>query len=187
MVGLFLGIPIAFCLGLSSVLTIYFLGDLPLMIIGQMIYAAADSFSLMAIPFFMLAGNLMGSGGISNRLVDFANIFFGRTTGGMGMVAVVTSMFFAAISGSGPATVAALGAIVIPAMINLKYHKGYAAALMATAGSIGTIIPPSIPMIVYGVQSELSVARIFMAGIIPGLLFGGSLMVLNFIVSRRHG
>lgn len=186
-VGMLIGIPIAFCLGLSSALTMLFLGSLPMMITGQMIYAAADSFALLAIPFFMLAGNLMGSGGISHRLVAFANIFFGRTTGGMGMVAIVTSMFFAAISGSGPATVAALGAIVVPAMIGYKYDKGYAAALMATAGSIGIIIPPSIPMIVYGVQAEISVARIFMAGIIPGLLFGGALMILNYFMSRSRG
>ena len=185
--GLLLGIPIAFCLGLASALTLVFVGDMPLMITGQMIYASADSFSLMAIPFFMLAGNLMGSGGISNRLVAFANIFFGRTTGGMGMVAIATSMFFAAISGSGPATVAAIGAIVIPAMINYNYDKGYAGGLMATAGAIGTIIPPSIPMIVYAVQAEVSVARIFMGGVLPGILFGLSLMILNYFVSRKHG
>ena len=185
--GMLIGIPIAFCLGLSAAISLLFVGDLPIMITGQMVYASADSFALLAIPFFMLAGNLMGSGGISHRLVSFANIFFGRTTGGMGMVAIVTSMFFAAISGSGPATVAALGAIVVPAMIGYKYDKGYAAALMATAGSIGIIIPPSIPMIVYGVQAEVSVARIFMAGIVPGLLFGGSLMFLNYCMSRNRG
>ena len=185
--GMAMGIPIAFCLGLASALSLLFMGHMPMLIIAQMVYAAADSFSLLAIPFFMLAGNLMGSGGISNRLVAFANILFGRTTGGLGMVAIVTSMFFAAISGSGPATVAALGAIVIPAMLGHKYHSGYASALMATAGAVGIIIPPSIPMIVYGVQAEVSVAKIFMAGIVPGALFGLALMILNYAVSRRRG
>ena len=186
-IGMVLGIPICFCLGLSAALALLFVGDIPMMIIGQMVYAAGDSFALLAIPFFMLAGNIMSNGGISNRLVAFSNIFFGRTTGGMGMVAIATSMFFAAISGSGPATVAALGAIVIPAMIGYKYNRGYAAALMATAGSVGIIIPPSIPMIVYGVQSEISVAKLFMAGIVPGIVFGLALMVLNYFMSRARG
>ena len=186
-VGIFIGIPIALALGISSMLAINFLGDLPLMISGQMLYAAGDSFSLMAIPFFMLAGSLMGHGGLSRRLIDFADMFVGGLNGGLGTIAIVTSMFFAAISGSGPATVAALGAIIIPGMMKAGYESGYSSSLMATAGAIGIIIPPSIPMILYGVQAEVSIAKIFMAGMGPGFLFGGVLLLLNYYTSRKHG
>ncbi len=186
-VGIFLGIPIALALGISSMLAINFLGDLPLMISGQMLYAAGDSFSLMAIPFFMLAGSLMGHGGLSRRLIDFADMFVGGLNGGLGTIAIVTSMFFAAISGSGPATVAALGAIIIPGMIKAGYESGYSSSLMATAGAIGIIIPPSIPMILYGVQAEVSIAKIFMAGMGPGFLIGGVLLILNYFTSRKNG
>lgn len=185
-ISLFLGTPIAICLGLSSLLTILITNKIPLMIVVQMIYAAGDSFALMAIPFFMLAGSLMEAGGLSKRLIDFANKLVGSVSGGLGIIVVITSMFFAAISGSGPATVAALGTILIPGMIKAGYERGYASALQATAGAIGIIIPPSIPMIVYGVQAEVSVSKMFLAGLLPGVVFGIALLALNYIISRKR-
>lgn len=184
---LFINVPIAVSLGFAALLSITIIGKLPPSLVPQLVYAATDSYSLIAIPFFMLAGSLMETGGLSKRLIDFANECIGSFSGGLGLVAIVTSMFFAAISGSGPATVAALGGILIPAMVMAGYDKGYAAALMATAGAIGIIIPPSIPMIVYAVQAEVSVGNMFMGGIVPGLLFGGLLIILNYFISKCRG
>ena len=186
-VFLFSNIPIAVSLGFSAIISIMAIGKLPASLVPQLLYAATDSYSLIAIPFFMLAGSLMETGGLSKRLIDFANECVGSRTGGLGVVAIITSMFFAAISGSGPATVAALGGILIPAMVKAGYDTNYAAALMATAGAIGIIIPPSIPMIVYAVQAEVSVGNMFMGGIIPGILFGICLMILNFFIAKKHG
>lgn len=184
---LFTNVPIAVSLGFSALIAIMAVGKLPASLVPQLLYAATDSYSLIAIPFFMLAGSLMETGGLSKRLIDFANECVGSRAGGLGVVAIITSMFFAAISGSGPATVAALGGILIPAMVEANYDKNYSAALMATAGAIGIIIPPSIPMIVYAVQAEVSVGNMFMGGIIPGILFGVLLIVLNFIIAKKHG
>ena len=186
-VSMFIGVPIALSLGLAAGVLLIFVSGLPNLITAQMMYTAADSFNLMAIPFFILAGNLMGHGGLSKRLIDFANMLIGGFSGGLGVIAIATSMFFAAISGSGPATVAALGTILIPGMIKAGYERGYSSALMATAGAVGIIIPPSIPMILYAVQAEVSVAKIFMAGFGPGFIFGGVLLVLNYYISRKHG
>ena len=168
---LVINVPIAVSLGFSSLIAIVVVGKLPATLVPQLVYAASDSYSLIAIPFFMLAGSLMETGGLSKRLIDFADEIVGSVPGGLGVIAILTSMFFAAISGSGPATVAALGGILIPAMKEAKYDIRYAAALMATAGAIGIIIPPSIPMIVYAVQAEVSVGNMFMGGFIPGFLF----------------
>lgn len=181
-----LGVPIAASLGLASLIAVLATNKVPLVIVAQMVYASADSFSLMAIPFFMLAGTVMEAGGLSRRLINFANCVVGGTTGGLGAIAVLTSMFFAAISGSGPATVAALGTILIPAMIEAGYDAAYASALMATAGAIGIIIPPSIPMVVYGVQSDVSVGALFLGGFLPGILFGGVLLAYNYVRSKHQ-
>ena len=186
-VFLFTNVPIAISLGFSALICIMAVGKLPPSLVPQLVYAASDSYSLIAIPFFMLAGSLMETGGLSKRLINFANECVGSVSGGLGVVAIVTSMFFAAISGSGPATVAALGGILIPAMVEAGYDRSYSAALMATAGAIGIIILPSIPMIVYAVQAEVSVGNMFMGGIVPGILFGGLLIVLNFIISKKRG
>lgn len=184
---LFLGTPIYASLGLAASLAIMAAPRLSTSIIGQMVYAAVDSYTLITIPFFMLAGSLMELGGLSKRLVDFCNVLVGRRVGGFGTVAIVCCMFFAAISGSGPATVAALGGILIPAMIRAGYTPGYAAALMAVAGGIGIVIPPSIPSIVYAVQSGASVGTMFQASIIPGVLFGVLLIIFNREVCKRRG
>ncbi|EKN63250.1 TRAP transporter large permease [Schinkia azotoformans] len=187
MIFIFLSVPIAFSLGLSTVLGVWMHETMPMEIIPQRIFVSLNSFPLMAIPFFILAGNLMGVGGISRRLVNFASSLVGHFTGGLAMVAIVTSMFFAAISGSGAATTAAIGSILIPAMVARGYHIEYAAANQAVSGALGIIIPPSIAMILYGVAAEVSIGDLFVAGIIPGLLITFSLLVSALIIAKRRG
>ncbi|KGX91763.1 TRAP transporter large permease [Pontibacillus marinus] len=182
-----LTVPIALAIGGASTLAITTSGDLPLLVVVQRIFTSLDSFPLMAIPFFILAGSLMESGGISKRLVHFANTLVGSMTGGLAGVTVVTSMFFAAISGSSPATVAAIGSIMIPAMVAKHYDVNFAAAVQSVAGALGVIIPPSIPMILYGVVVGVSIGDLFLAGIVPGFLIGGSLVLTAFIISKRKG
>lgn len=183
---LLIGLPIAFALGLAATATIW-LGDLmPMLIVPQEMIRSINSFALLAIPFFILAGFLMQHGGISRRLVDFSNALVGSMTGGLAMVAIVTSLFFAAISGSGTATTAAIGAILIPAMIAKGYDANFAAANQAAAGSLGVIIPPSIPLILYAISANVSVGDMFMAGILPGVLVAVALMLYAHLYSRRR-
>ncbi len=182
-----LSVPIALAIGLASAIAIWFTSDLPMLVIVQRIFTSLDSFPLMAIPFFILAGALMETGGISKRLVHFANTLAGSMTGGLAGVTVITSMFFAAISGSSPATVAAIGSIMIPAMVARHYDVNFAAAVQSVSGALGVIIPPSIPMILYGVVVGVSIGDLFIAGIIPGLLIGFSLILTAFIISKRRG
>ncbi|KIX15655.1 TRAP transporter large permease [Dethiosulfatarculus sandiegensis] len=182
-----LGMPIAFSLGVSSVATLGFGSSLPLTLAAQRLFAGTDSFPLMAIPFFMLAGALMENGGISRRLVDFAHSLVGGIYGGLGMVAVLAAMFFAGISGAAAADTAAVGAVSIPAMIRKGYKKGFAAAIQAAGGSIGVIIPPSIPMIIYGVVGGVSIGKMFLGGFVPGALIGGGLMVASYFLCKKAG
>ncbi|HHV83281.1 MAG TPA: TRAP transporter large permease [Tepidanaerobacter syntrophicus] len=182
-----MGLPIAIVLGLSSVMAISMASNIPLMVVAQRMFTACDSFPLMAIPFFMMAGSLMESGGISRRLINLANKLVGSMTGGLAQVGILTCMFFAAISGSGPATVAAIGSILIPAMIEAGYDAGFAAAIMAAAGAIGVIIPPSIPMVTYGVVGGVSIGSLFMGGFGAGLVVGLSLMAAVYIISKKRG
>lgn len=184
---MFLGVPIAISLGLSTVLGISLHETLPMEIVPQRIFVSLNSFPLMAIPFFILAGNIMGIGSMSKRLVNFASSLVGHFSGGLAMVAIVTSMFFAAISGSGAATTAAIGSILIPAMIAKGYKIEYAAANQAVAGALGIIIPPSIAMILYGVAAEVSIGDLFIAGIVPGMLITFSLLVSAIIIAKRNG
>lgn len=186
-VFIFLSVPVAFSLGLSTVLGVWLHETLPLEIVPQRIFVSMNSFPLMAIPFFILAGNLMGAGSMSKRLVNFASSLVGHFTGGLAMVAIVTSMFFAAISGSGAATTAAIGSILIPAMVARGYKIEYAAANQAVSGALGIIIPPSIAMILYGVAAEVSIGDLFIAGILPGLLITFSLLVSAYIIANRNG
>ncbi|ALM54265.1 TRAP transporter large permease [Halomonas huangheensis] len=181
-----LGVPIAFSLGLASAITVW-QGDLmPMLIIAQQFIASVNSFPLMAIPFFILAGYLMQSGGISRRLVDFSNTLVGSMTGGLAMVAILTSLFFAAISGSGAATTAAIGSILIPAMVAKGYASDYAAANQAASGALGVIIPPSIPLILYAIAADVSVGDMFVAGVLPGLMLAMTLVVYAWFYARRH-
>ncbi|TWT01839.1 TRAP transporter large permease [Planomicrobium sp. CPCC 101079] len=186
-VCLLIGVPIAIALGVSALAAIYFGTTLPLGIITQKAFTSLDSFPLLAIPFFMLAGILMGKGGVSKRLLDLAAAMVGWMTGGLSMVTILACMFFAAISGSGPATVAAIGGFMIPAMVARKYSGGFASAVAASAGSIGVIIPPSIPFVLYGVIGSVSVGSMFLAGILPGLLIGVALMLTSYMISRKRG
>ncbi|GAB7388883.1 TRAP transporter large permease [Bacillaceae bacterium] len=182
-----LSVPVAISLGIASTLAVSMADTMPLITIIQRLFGSLDLFPLMAIPFFILAGSLMEAGGISKRLVNFANALVGGLSGGLAAVAVVTSMFFAAISGSGPATVAAIGSILIPAMVARGYDRNFAGAVQAVSGELGVIIPPSIPMILFGVAAEVSVGTLFIAGIIPGLLVGFSLLLVVFFIARRKG
>ncbi|MDR3331169.1 MAG: TRAP transporter large permease [Synergistaceae bacterium] len=183
--SLALSIPIGIGLGLSTALTIAMTTNTPLVMIAQNCFASLDSFPLLAIPFFMLAGTLMGSGGISRRLVGFCNGLVGHFIGGLGKVTVAACMFFAAISGSGPATVSAIGSFMIPAMRAQSYKPGFAAALVAAAGTIGVIIPPSIPFVLYGVVASVSVGEMFLAGVVPGIIIGVALMTVTHIIAKR--
>lgn len=184
---MFLGVPIAISLGLSTVLGITMHEVIPLETVPQRIFVSVNSFPLMAIPFFILAGNLMGAGSMSKRLVNFASSLVGHFTGGLAMVAIVTSMFFAAISGSGAATTAAIGSILIPAMVARGYKIEYAAANQAVAGALGIIIPPSVAMILYGVAAEVSISDLFIAGILPGFLITISLLISAFFIAKKNG
>ena len=182
-----LSIPIGISLGLATVIALIYTGTIPLIMVAQNAFAALDSFPLLAIPFFMLAGALMGYGGISKRLVNLADAMVGAVLGGLAMVTVMACMFFAAISGSGPATVSAIGSFMIPSMKEKHYDSDVAAALTATAGSIGVIIPPSIPFVIYGVVSGVSVGEMFISGIIPGIIIGLSLMAVSYRTARKKG
>lgn len=184
---LILAVPIAVALALAAGAAIVYGGSVNISYLPQGMVTSVDSFPLMAVPFFILAGDLMGHGGLSQRLLKVAAIFFGRYTGGLALVAIVTCMFFAAISGSGPATVAAIGGIMLPAMEEARYDRGWSVGLIATAGSIGIIIPPSIPMIIYGISANVSITEMFIAGIVPGIFFGIVLMVVAWWGAKRRG
>ena len=181
-----LSLPIGISLGMATAITLAYTNSVPLIMIAQNAFAALDSFPLLAIPFFMLAGALMSYGGISKRLVALAEAMVGAVLGGLAMVTVTACMFFAAISGSGPATVSAIGSFMIPSMRAKMYDDDFAAALTAAAGSIGVVIPPSIPFVIYGVVSGASVGELFIAGILPGIIIGFSLMAVSYRVAKKR-
>lgn len=184
---MFLGVPIGAALGAASVFTIVVGLQSNLMVTAQTMFNGINSFPLMAIPFFILAGNLMGEGGISKQLVRFVNLFFGRFRGGLAMVAIGASMFFAAISGSCPATTAAIGGIMVPEMEKNGYSKEFAAATVAAAGTVGQVIPPSIPMVTFCVLANISVSKLFLAGIVPGILMGVVMMIVAYLHAKKNG
>ena len=184
---LILNVPVGIAIGCSSLVAIMASGTLSHTYIVSTLVSASDSFPIMAIPLFILAGELMGAGGVSKRLLNVCNAFFGRITGGLGICTVVVCMFFAAVSGSGPATVAAVGSMVVPSMLEKGYSKKFTLALIACAGSIGVIIPPSIPMVVYGVSTSTSISGMFMAGFVPGFLIGGVLIAVCYFYSKKQG
>lgn len=182
-----LSLPVGIALGLATMLTLVLATNIDPIMVTQCAVAGLDSFTLMAIPFFMLAGNFMRYGGISRRLLNLADNIVGFFTGGLGAITTVTAMFFAAISGSGPATVSAIGSFMIPEMESKGYDKGYATALSAAAGTIGVIVPPSIPFVIYGVATETSIGDLFKAGFIPGILLGVAFLVYNYFVAKKNG
>lgn len=182
---LLLGVPIAASMGLSALLGIQYLG-MDITILTNVFYAAIAKNSLLAIPFFILTGVIMDYAGISTRLIDFANAMIGHRKGGLIIVTVITAVFFAAISGSGPATVAALGGVLIPAMEKDKYNKNFATALVASSGGIGMVIPPSIPFVIFAMLTGQSVGTMFMAGIIPGILMAVLFIIAGLLYTRKN-
>lgn len=187
LVTLAIGTPIAFSMSFAALATNISKGAVSLMLAAQQCYDSTSNLALLAVPFFMLAGNIMNMGGISKRLINFCRLFVGRIRGGLAIVAVLASMIFAAISGSGPATVAALGVFMIPAMMEDGYDVGFAGALMANAGGLGIIIPPSIPMVIYASLAGCSVGTMFCAGIVPGIVLGLAMMIYAYIIARKNG
>jgi C4-dicarboxylate transporter DctM subunit len=200
---LLIGAPITVALGVSSLVSFLVLGENPIKFV-QIAFTSVGSFPLMALPAFILAGALMEAAGISKRLINVAESFAGPFTGGISAATVMACLFFGAISGSGPATTAAVGMLMIPAMIKRGYDKGYASAITASSGGLGIVIPPSIPMVIFGIAAlgmapppeavaehgtfqSVSISKLFIAGFVPAFLIAGSLLVMNFVLAKRRG
>ncbi|MFD2741451.1 TRAP transporter large permease [Sulfitobacter aestuarii] len=200
---LLLGAPITVALGVSSLVSFLYLGENPIKFV-QIAFTSVGSFPLMALPAFILAGALMEAAGISKRLINVAESFAGPFTGGISAATVMACLFFGAISGSGPATTAAVGMLMIPAMIKRGYDRGYSSAVTASAGGLGIVIPPSIPMVIFGIAAlgmsappeavekfgtfqSVSISKLFIAGFVPAFLIAGSLLVVNWFLCRKHG
>ena len=181
-----LNVPIGFALGVASVACVL-AGDLPNIVVAQRMVAGVNSFPLLAIPFFMLAGAIMETGGVSRRIVELANTIVGHIRGGLAAVSIVACPFFAAISGSTPATAAAVGSLTIPEMAERGYDKVYASAVVASSACLGVIIPPSITMIIFGVVANVSIGKLLIGGIIPGCILSAMLLVTNYIYARKYG
>ncbi|MBN2875957.1 MAG: TRAP transporter large permease [Spirochaetales bacterium] len=191
-VGLFLvltilGVPVAFSLCLSVAYVLVAHMQAPLVMIPQILYTGIDSFSFMAVPFFMLAGSFMSAGGVTKRLVSFSQSLVGSLWGGLAQVVCVAGMFFAAISGSSAATTAAIGTTMIDEMEKKGYKRDFAAATVAAAGTVGIVIPPSITMVVYGVVAGVSIGELFVGGFAPGILMGLSMMLVAYVTSKKNG
>jgi C4-dicarboxylate transporter DctM subunit len=182
---LVIGVPVAVALGGSVLVAATLFSPVPLPVLGQKIFANLDSFTLVAVPFFFLAAGFMETGGIVRHLVNLANLLVGRFRGGLGITTVLACMFFATISGSSPATVAAVGGVMVPALAKAGYPKSYAVGAVTTAGGIGILIPPSIPLILYGFVTETSIPKLFVAGILPGVLYGLMLMSVARFLARK--
>jgi C4-dicarboxylate transporter DctM subunit len=183
---LFSSTPIAVALGLTTFAYFFYYTTIPLTQIPETLFNALNTFPLMAIPFFVLAATIMSRGGISERLTTAGNALVGGFRGGLAMTAVMSCVFFAAISGSSPATVVAVGTLLIPAMIRSGYGRDFSTGVIATSGSLGILIPPSIPLIVYGIATEQSIGDLFIAGILPGLVAGAMLLLMVIVISRRR-
>lgn len=184
---LFIGVPIAICLGIAVCVAIFVSGNFNLFpAVAQRMFTQADNFTLMAVPFFILAGNIMERGGISKRLIDFIEILLRKVPGRLSCITVVASAFFGAISGSNPATVAAIGGITVPRMKQKGYPEDVAAAVAASGGTLGVVIPPSIPMVTYAVTAGVSVGTMFLAGIVPGLLLAAVLIATNIVICTKY-
>jgi len=182
-----IGVPVAVSLGASTVLTMLLFTDLDIAAMPQLIFDGINKFALMAIPMFILAGNLLSKGGSARRIIDFAKSMVGHLPGGLPMSAIFACVIFAAVSGSSPATVVAIGSIMFVAIKEAGYPKEYAVGGITTAGSLGILIPPSVVMIVYGVTAEVSIAQLFMAGVVPGLMLGGMMIAQTYIGAKRLG
>lgn len=183
---LFLSAPIFVALGLASFLAVVFFSDVQPMMMVQRLFGGIDKFALMALPFFILAANLMDVGGMSQRILKWARVLVGHITGGLAMTTQVSSMFFGALSGSSPATVIAIGKIMYPELIRRNYPTSFSAGLLSSSGSVALIIPPSITMIVFGAVTGVSVGKLFMAGIGAGIVYGGASLIYIYFYSKKH-
>src|SRR6185312_4346012 len=182
-----LDVPIVFALGLSALVAVLYSGDLPLTVVPQRIFVGLDSFPLLAAPLFIFAGEMMGNGAMSDRLVKFASALVGHIRASLAMITVLVSMLFAGVSGSATADTAAVGSILIPAMIKRGYPPNFATALQACAGCIGPIIPPSVVMVIFGWVADVSVGALFFGGVVPGVLIGLGLMAASYLEARKGG
>lgn len=182
---IFIGLPVYLSILGSGAMFLIVTGIKPLLLVSQRMTTGLDSFPLLAIPLFVLVGELMDRGGISKRMINWADALMGWVPGGLGVVTIVSCAIFAALTGSGPATVAAIGSIMIPSLTNTGYDKRSAAGMVAAGGALGPIIPPSIPMIIYGVTMGLSIPKMFIAGILPGLVMMLLLILVNFFLIKN--
>jgi len=192
LLGLFLlltalGVPVAFTLCLSVATILFFYMDMPLVMITQIMYSSIDSFSFMAVPFFMLAGSFMSAGGVTKRLISFSQSLVGSLTGGLAQTVTVSGCFFAAISGSSAATTAALGTTMVEAMEKKGYARDWAAGIVASSGVVGIVIPPSITLVVYGVIADVSIGDLFVGGFVPGIMMGLSMMIVSWVLAKKRG
>lgn len=183
----FVGVPVAFSLCLSTAFMLVSQLRLPLVMVPQILYTGIDSFSFMAVPFFMLAGSFMSAGGVTRRLVSFSQAIVGSLWGGLAQVVCFAGMFFAAISGSSAATTAAIGSTMIDEMEKKGYSRDFAAGTVASAGTVGIVIPPSITMVVYGVVAGVSIGKLFIGGFAPGILMGLSMCAVAYFISKKNG
>lgn len=180
------GMPISIALGMSVLAFLFFFSSIPIEIVSQRLFTGLDQFAIMAIPFFILAGAFLTSGGVAHRIVKFASTLVGHFHGGLALSAVLSCAFFAALSGSSPATVVAIGSILIPAMVEQGYPKKFGVGVIATSGGLGILIPPSIVMIIYAVSTNTSVGQLFIAGLMPGVLMAATLMLVTWLVAKKH-
>jgi C4-dicarboxylate transporter DctM subunit len=180
-----LGMPVAYAIGVTSIFLLVIDGTVPLVVAPQRMFVVVNSFSLMAIPFFLLAGEFMNTGGITRRLVNLSDVLVGHIRGGLAHVVVVAEMFLSGISGSGAADASAVGGMLIPAMIRKGYDKNFSVAINCSASTLGPIIPPSIIMIIYGSLTGVSIGGLFLGGVIPGILIGGGMMLTSYVLSRK--
>jgi C4-dicarboxylate transporter DctM subunit len=183
---LLIGVPIAISLGFASVMTLLLFADQTSLSLAQKFLNTMQVYPLLALPFFVLAGNFMTSGGVARRMIDFANAAVGHFHGGLAMASVLACMLFAAVSGSSPATVVAIGSIVIAGMVNSGYTRSFASGVICNAGTLGILIPPSIVMVVYGAATETSIGKLFIAGVVPGFLLTGVMMLAIFVIARHR-
>lgn len=185
-VGILMNIPIAFSIGLASISAVLASKGVPMMVIPQRMFYGLDTFTLISVPLFILAGRLMALGGVTRDLLNLANVFVGWMRGGLAYVNIVASMIFAGITGTAASDSSSIGSILVPAMIKKGYEKDFTVAVTATSSTIGIMIPPSVPMVLYGVAAGVSIGKLFMGGIIPGLLVGISLMAVTAVLARKR-
>jgi len=183
---LFIGVPVAISLGLASILTLLTFADQSLLSSSQRFFHTMQVYPLLAVPFFVLAGAFMTTGGVARRMIDFANALVGHFRGGLAMAALLASAFFAAVSGSAPATVVAVGSVMIGGMVASGYSKSFAAGVICNAGTLGILIPPSLVMVVYGAITESSIGKLFIAGILPGIILTVAMMATVMVIARKQ-